>query len=112
VTISKADADKQIRRAQCLLIEAGDALSRLAISLSTGLKTPVKDDVKAAHRREHRRGVVAKIATDSELQAFIAARFDTLTFDQIAKEVAQNFTHERRVSRSSIHRWWLKSQRI
>ena len=110
MTISKAEADKQIRRAQRLLVEAGDALCGLANSLLTDFKTPVKDDVKAAHRRAHRRGVAAKIATDSELQAFIAARFDTLTFDQIAKEVAENFSHERRVSRSSIHRWWLKSR--
>jgi hypothetical protein len=80
--------------------------------LSTGLKSPVKGNVKADHRRAHRRAVPAKIATDPELQAFVSVRFDTLTFDHIAREVAENFTHERRVSRSSLHRWWLKTRSI
>ena len=55
-------------------------------------------------------GRPAKIAVDSELQAFVAARFDTLTFEQIAKEVADNFPPERRVNLSAIHRWWLKTK--
>lgn len=73
-------------------------------------KDAVKDDVNTAHRRAHRMGRPARIAVDSELQAFVAARFDTLTFAQIAKEVADNFPPERRVSLSAIHRWWQKTR--
>ena len=102
------DAEAKARRAQRLLALACDAVASLVADLSTDLQTPVKEDVKAAHRRAHRMGRPAKIATDSELQAFVSTRLDSLTFDQIATEVAAHFTPDRRVSRSSIHRWWLK----
>lgn len=75
-----------------------------------GVKRPVKVDVEATHRREHRMGRPAKIDADSELQAFVTARLDTMTFDQIAKEVASHFAPKRRASRSSIHRWWQKTR--
>lgn len=52
-------------------------------------------------------GRPAKIEADAELKAFVAARLDTLTFDQIAIEVAAHFTLPA-ARRSSIHRWWLK----
>jgi hypothetical protein len=107
--VSKADLSRQLRQTLASLDAATVTIESLVNTLSTGLKCPVKGDVKADHRRAHRRGIPAKIATDPELQAFVSARFDTLTFDQIAKEVAENFAPERRVSRSSIHRWWLKT---
>jgi hypothetical protein len=109
---SKADLSRQLRQTLASLDAATVTIEALVNTLSTGFKYPVKGDVKADHRRAHRRGVPAKIATDPELQAFVSARFDTLTFDQIAREVADNFTRERRVSRSSIHRWWLKTHGI
>lgn len=102
------DGQGQARRVHSLLTEACTALEALVSTLSIGLQTPVKEDVKAAHRRAHRMGRPAKIEADAELKAFVAARLDTLTFDQIATEVAAHFTPARRVSRSSIHRWWLK----
>lgn len=88
------------RRAAGLLQEASAATDALVKALSSGLKHPVKTDVKAAHRRAHRMGVPAKLATDSELQAFVVARLDTHTFGEIAKAVANNFPPERHVSRS------------
>lgn len=105
------DTAAMARRAQRLVTEAGAAVSNLVTALSTDLKAPVKEDVNAEHRRAHRKVRPAKIAADSELHSFIVARLDTLTFDQIAKEVAAQFPPNRRISRSSIHRWWLKSQR-
>ncbi len=98
------------RAAHRLLTDASAAMEGLVNTLSTGVQCPVKVDVEAEHRREHRMGRPAKIDTDSELQAFVTARLDTLTFDQIAKEVAANFTPARRASRSSIHRWWQKTR--
>jgi hypothetical protein len=95
---------RQLRQTLASLDAATVTIEALVNILSTGLKSPVKSDVKAAHRRAHRRGVPAKIATDPELQAFVSARFDTLTLDQIAREGEENFTCERRVSRFSIHR--------
>lgn len=109
--VINAEAEAKVRRAQRLIEQAGEAVASLATDLSSSVQTPVKDDVKAAHRRAHRTGHPAKLAADSELRSFVTARLDTLTFDQIADEVAKHFPPERRVSRSSIHRWWLKSRR-
>ncbi len=76
----------QARAAHRLLTDASAAMEGLVNTLSTGVQCPVKVDVEAEHRREHRMGRPAKIDTDSELQAFVTARLDTLTFDQIAKK--------------------------
>ncbi len=62
------------------------------------------------HRRAHRPGIAPKIAQDVELQAFIAARIDRMTFEGIAAEVAQHFPLGRRVGRSAIWQWWRNSQ--
>ncbi len=93
-----------------------DTLSALETALHA-LETRVEWSVKAAlkapsnaaqHRRAHKLGCPAKLAPDPELRAFVEARFDTLTFDQIAVAVADTFPPERRIARSSIHRWWKK----
>lgn len=107
---SKAKAQAAALQLHHLMLEATVATAGLVKALSTGVQTTIKDDVNAAHRRAHRMGRPAKIAADSELQAFVTARFDTLTFEQIAKEVADNFPPERRVSLSAIHRWWQKTK--
>lgn len=98
------------RAAQRLIKDASRAIECLVTALSIGLQTQVETDVNAAHRRAHRPGRPAKIDIDSELQAFVAARVDTMTFDQIAMEVAAHFAPPRRASRSSIHRWWRKTR--
>ncbi len=61
------------------------------------------------HRREHRMGRVPKITNDPELQAFILARIDRMTFEGIAHDVAGHFPPARRVGRSAIHDWWKRA---
>ena len=60
------------------------------------------------HRRKHRPGKPAKIDSDPELQTFILARLDRMTFTQIADEVRAHFPEARRVGKSAIHAWWQK----
>ncbi|HRO10952.1 hypothetical protein [Amaricoccus sp.] len=66
---------------------------------------PPCDVPPTEHRRLHRPGVQAKLDADPELQAFVLARLDRLTFHNIAAEVAQYFPPERRVRHSAIHAW-------
>ena len=66
----------------------------------------------AEHRRSHRAGVPARIASDPELEAFIRARIDRLTFTQIVAEVAATFPPERRTSLSALSRWWKLHRQI
>ena len=85
----------------------------LLASLSTGhegpFEAPVQTPVQPSqHLREHRPGRAKKLATDPELRAFVEARFNRLTFEQIADEVAQKFPPERQVKRSAIHDWFRK----
>ena len=94
--------------AQHHLAAADAALECLITLLSTGVQTAVKHDVIAAHRRAHRTGRPAKIEADTDLRAFIIARIDTLTFDDLTSQIAVTFPPNRRVSRSSLHRWWQK----
>jgi len=81
---------------ECEDIALDDSLGNLPTC-----STPVTD-----HRRAHRMGRVPKIERDPELQAFILARVDRLTFTQLAKEVAEHFPSERQVKKSAIHQWW------
>jgi len=60
----------------------------------------------AEHVRQHRPGRPSKIDTDADLHAFIVARIDTTTFVALAKEIADTFSPDRRVSKSAIHSWW------
>lgn len=72
-----------------------DRLSRL----------PACDVPVTEHRREHRMGRVPKIDSDPELQAFITARLDRLTYQQIATDIAAHFSPDRRVHPATVHRW-------
>ncbi len=87
-------------------------LTGLQQALEGGVKRPVNTDVKAAHRAAHKRGLPARIEADPELKAFILARIDTLTFDDIVAALKASFPPERHVSRSSLHRWWVKIGRF
>jgi hypothetical protein len=62
--------------------------------------------ILADHRRNHRSGVPSRITSDPELEAFIRARIDSLTFTQIIAEIAAAFPPERRTSLSALSRWW------
>ncbi|MDF0602319.1 hypothetical protein P1J78_16390 [Psychromarinibacter sp. C21-152] len=98
-----------------LLQAARAAHSRARAAFERAVKQVVEDPVDAVfncdappsdHRRNHRPGRPAKIDSDRELQAFIRARIDRLTFVEIAEEVAETFPPERRVGKSAIHAWW------
>lgn len=84
---------------------------------STGLLTPVEGQFDLAanlaeRRRNHSRGTPSKISLDPELRAFIVARPATLTFEAITRDVASTFPPDRRVSRSSVARWWLSNRQF
>ena len=107
--------DKRVRivvRLKGKLAALDDDLTGLQKTLEGGVKRPVNGDVKAAHRAAHKSGFPAKIEADPEVKAFIQARLDTLTFDDIVAEVKAAFPPERHVSRSSLHRWWHKTGRF
>lgn len=87
------------------------ALSRLELAFEAtvqeGFNALPSCDVPASdHRRAHRPGRARIIPADPELQAFIRARIDSMTFVQIAAEVAAHFPPARRVGKSAIGDWW------
>ena len=91
------------------------AQDRAIKGLETALETTLQEGFNALpapsapvseHLRAHRPGKPPKIASDPELQTFIVARVDRLTFHQIAAEVAQHFHPARRVGKPAIHAWW------
>ena len=95
----------------CDLIER--AAEVLQSTLSTPLQSTVEDplnspaeDPVARHRRLHRPGIPSKIEADPALRAFIVSRIDSMTFDALVDAIAEAFPPERRVRRSSLHRWW------
>lgn len=82
----------------------------LEASVQQGLQgLPMVTAPASDHRREHRPGKPRKIEGDPELQAFIAARVDRMTFAAIATEVADHFPPNRRIGKSAIHDWWRKT---
>lgn len=73
------------------------------------LQSPVEDlPALCEHRRAHRPGRPARIDVDRDLRAFILARIDRLTFDQLEDAVAEAFPPARRIGKSAIHAWWTK----
>lgn len=96
-----------LKRARDATRAARACLTDLESALEDALQTPIEGPSKsAAHRSAHRPGVPSKLATDADLRGFVLARIDTLTFDQLTAEIVANFPPDRRVSRSSLHRWW------
>lgn len=87
------------------------AISRLEVTLQHALKQgvehlPVSDAPPSEHRRAHRPGLQRRIDADPELETFVRARVDRMTFTALAAEVADTFPPNRRVGRSAIHDWW------
>lgn len=99
----QAASDRTIRTLETALNQA------LNGPLSDGLRPPT---TLADHRRNHRAGVPARIASDPELEAFIRARIDRLTFTKIIAEVAAHFPPDRRTSLSALSRWWKANRQI
>jgi hypothetical protein len=104
----------QIRAQARAGADALDGLNRAVEALEgiiqEGLEGPfngVFNALPSAAIRTHQRG---KIEQDPELQAFIRARCLTLPFPevaaQVAAQVAAHFPPDRRVTTSSMHRWW------
>ena len=92
-------------------LQTSNQLRKLARTgaCDTPVEHPVQTPVQPSqHLREHRPGRAKKLATDPELRAFVEARFNRMTFEQIADEVAQKFPPERQVKRSAIHDWFRK----
>jgi hypothetical protein len=95
------------------------AIHRVHTSVQMTLQTAIEAQRSAAvaalppcdipatlHRREHRSGRTAKLDVDEMLQAFVLARIDRLTYQEIADEIAQHFPVDRRIGKSAIHSWW------
>ena len=81
------------------------------------LQGPVEDHVQVArppidpHRAAYRVGQPSRLDTDPELNAFVRARIDRLTFKEIAAEIAAHFPPDRRASVSGLHRWFHRHKR-
>ena len=84
--------------------------STLKTGFKGGLYCPLEtlSETLAAHIRLHLPGTPAKIECDDELKAFILDRIETQTFDQIIAAIREAVPPDRRISRSSLQRWWQK----
>jgi hypothetical protein len=86
------------------------AQARTIRTLETALDQAVNGALKGrsmpADPPRRRTEIRSRIEADDELRHFILARVTRLTFDQVIAEIAATFPPPRRVSRSSLHRWW------
>lgn len=97
------------------LDRARDAVARIAEDAKGQFKVPFKAPSNppaslAEWRAAHRSGTPSRLDTDAELRAFVLARIDTQTYDQIVQAVASAFPPERRVSRSTLSRWFRRQR--
>lgn len=109
------ELDAELRTAKRLFNDGLEALAKAEIlksqmqnlALSDSLaRLPLCDVPTTNHRTERRMGPIPKIDRDPELKAFILARIERLTYPEMAEEVAAHFPVERRVSKSTIHKWY------
>jgi hypothetical protein len=71
------------------------------------VKTPALRPVQPSqHLRERRPEPPQKNWPVTESRAFVEARFNRMTFEQIADDVAQHFQLDRRVGKFAIHDGW------
>lgn len=92
------------------------AIARLETALQQALQQglqhlPASEALPTEHRRAHRPGFPRRIDADLELQIFIRARIDRLTFAQIADDIAAHFPPARRVRSTAIHSWWKREKK-
>lgn len=97
------------------LDRARATVERLSAALESSVEPAANHRLKDASNSaiwlaEHRPGKPSRIDADPVLRAFILARIDHLTFDQIVAEVAAHFPPERRTSRSALSRWWRRNR--
>jgi len=107
-----SDGLAEAKAAQAALDRAITALQEaFQRAVQGGLNAlPTKIPTPSEHRREHRPGRAPKIESDPDLQAFILARIERMTFTEFAADVANHFPEARRVGKSAIHDWWRKRQ--
>ncbi|MDT8857170.1 hypothetical protein RNZ50_19465 [Paracoccaceae bacterium Fryx2] len=106
-----SDALTEARRNRDLLAlataSAANALTALEAILHGSFIPPAEPvSPTAEHRRLHKPGTPSRITADPEIEAFVRARLDRMTFDQIVSAVSEHFTPDRHISRSGLHRWW------
>jgi hypothetical protein len=101
-----AEMQAQTRAAR----EALDGLTRatdaLEATLQQGIEGPFNGVFNAPSNDLTRPSVRSKIDADPELEDFIRVRVMTMTFGEVTAAVAAHFQPERRVTLSSIQRWW------
>jgi len=64
----------------------------------------VVDEAQYLHQRNRRTGQTG--AAFEWLRAFVIARIQHRTFEQLEADIAANFPPDRRASKSALHRWW------
>ena len=106
---------QSIDDAKALLTTGQGIPDALGMAAERAISTPVEGAFKCSrsvtsHRKNHRPGRPPRIDADPELQAFIRARIDRLTFVEIAADVKQAFPISRRIGKSAIHPWWKRTQ--
>ena len=82
----------------------------LEAALNQAIKGPLNEALNlpptlAEHRRAHRTGFPSRIDTDPELEAFIRARIDHMTYAEVVTAIAETFPPARCVRRSALARW-------
>jgi selenocysteine lyase/cysteine desulfurase len=82
------------------------AADALEATLQEGMEGPFNGVFNAPSINLTRPTIRSKIDADSELEELIRARVITMTFAQVTAAVTANFPPERRVTLSSIQRWW------
>lgn len=108
---SADELDRLLRRLLAAIQPLRDPDKTISKGVYSAIK-PASDSAQAAenHLREHRMGRPSKLDTDPELNDFVRQRIATMTFPQIAEAIQLAFPPERRVSTSSVHRWWMREK--
>ena len=98
-------------RTACAMAEVEAAFKALEAAVQAHLhagRDPLPTSVPpvSGHRRAHRPGLPRRTCADPELAAFIRARIDRMTVEDLAEAVAAHFPPARRVRKSATHAWW------
>ena len=107
-----ARAERSIREAQSAI---ADALNGVATAIEAPVNraytAPPAEALADAYRKAHKHGTPSRLDIDPELAAFASECLDTMTFHAAAAAIAARFPPGRRVSASSLHRWWHRQKR-
>ena len=96
----------QSRAARAALDGLTLAADALEATFQEGIEGPFNEVFNAPSTDLTRPTIRSKIDADPELENFIRARVMTMTFGQVTAAVAAHFPPDRRVTLSSIQRWW------